>query len=76
MVKHKDAFAPFSLGPMGCIGKNLALMQLRGIISRILLTFDVSLAPEEDGKRLLYETKDHFTVAIGDCHVVFQALKT
>ncbi|SMR57319.1 unnamed protein product [Zymoseptoria tritici ST99CH_1E4] len=33
-VKHKDAFAPFSMGPMGCIGKNLALMELRTLTTR------------------------------------------
>lgn len=33
-VKHKDAFAPFSMGPFGCIGKNLALMELRTLTTR------------------------------------------
>ncbi|QIX01788.1 hypothetical protein AMS68_007305 [Peltaster fructicola] len=76
LIKQKDAFAPFSIGPFGCIGKNLALMQLRTITAQILLKYDVSLAYGEDGHRLLYETKDHFTVALGACDVVFKAVKS
>lgn len=75
MVKHKDAFHPFSLGPMGCIGKNLALIELRTLTAQILLEMDVGLAPGEDGKRLLFETKDHFTVALGDLDLVFKPIK-
>ena len=32
LIKSRNAFAPFSLGPFGCIGKNLALMELRTVI--------------------------------------------
>ncbi|EME82006.1 uncharacterized protein MYCFIDRAFT_215553, partial [Pseudocercospora fijiensis CIRAD86] len=70
-VKHKDAFAPFSMGPFGCIGKNLALMELRTLTARIITTFDAKLAPGEDGSRILGKTKDHFTVDLGDMEVVF-----
>ncbi|KAF2160726.1 hypothetical protein M409DRAFT_70258 [Zasmidium cellare ATCC 36951] len=70
-VKHKDAFAPFSMGPFGCIGKNLALMELRTLTSRLVLNFDLKLAPQEDGMRLMRKTKDHFTVDLGDLEVVF-----
>jgi cytochrome P450 len=71
MIKHKDAFAPFSTGPFGCIGKNLALMELRTLTTRIIMEYDVKLAPSEDGRRLLYKTLDHFTVDLGDVDVVF-----
>jgi cytochrome P450 len=73
--KHKDAFAPFSMGPFGCIGKGLAYMQLRTLTARILLEFDVKFAPGEDGKRILTETKDHFTVDVGSLELVFTPLK-
>jgi hypothetical protein len=57
--KGKDVFHPFSLGPMGCIGKNLAYMEVRLLTSNIIRKFDVSLAPGEDGHQLLMETHDH-----------------
>ncbi|KAK4622300.1 Cytochrome P450 monooxygenase [Fulvia fulva] len=70
-IKHKDAFAPFSMGPYGCIGKNLAFMELRTLTTRLIQTFDIKLAPNEDGFRLLNKTKDHFTVDLGDVEIVF-----
>lgn len=101
MIKHKNAFAPFSLGSQGCIGKNckskvvprqiasrtvmqdlllinllirrnlVALMELRTLTTQLLLNFDVALAPGEDGHRLLYETRDHFTLGLAGLDLVF-----
>src|ERR1700709_2841304 len=71
MVKHKDAFAPFSAGPFGCIGKNLAMMELRTLTTRLILEYDVVFAPGEDGHRLMFKTLDHFTVNLGDLDLVF-----
>lgn len=74
MVKYKDAWAPFSMGPFGCIGKNLALMELRTVTTRLVNKFDFNLAPDEDGKRTLYEAKDHFTVDPGHLDLVFTGI--
>jgi len=71
MIKHKDAYAPFSMGPMGCIGKNLALTELRTLTARLVTGFDVKFAKGEDGKRIMTETLDHFTVDPGDLELVF-----
>ncbi|KAK3111707.1 hypothetical protein LTR53_012755 [Teratosphaeriaceae sp. CCFEE 6253] len=68
MVKHKDAFAPFSVGPFGCIGKNLALTEMRTLTARLVLAYDVQLAP---GQAAAVKTTDHFTVDTGDVHLVF-----
>ncbi|KAJ6023950.1 hypothetical protein N7540_004747 [Penicillium herquei] len=38
---HKKAMQPFSLGPRGCIGKNLSYMEMRLILSRLLWHFDI-----------------------------------
>jgi cytochrome P450 len=37
----KKAAQPFSLGPRGCIGRNLSYMEMRLILTRILWNFDV-----------------------------------
>lgn len=95
MIKHKNAFAPFSLGSEGCIGKNctstlispvllslfssadnsasaaVAYIEMRTLTAQLLLDYDVSFAPGEDGKRLLTETKDHFTLGLGKLDLVF-----
>lgn len=74
MVKHKDAFAPFSAGPMGCIGKNLAMSELRTTTTKLVQRFEVSLAEGEDGSRLLWDSRDHFTMDPGSVDLVFKAV--
>lgn len=54
-----------------CIGKSLALMEIRMVTAHLLLDNDVHLAPGEDGQKLLYETMDHFTVTPGALWLVF-----
>ena len=75
LIKHKDAFAPFSTGPFGCIGKQLAYMQIRTLTARILLEFDVKFAAGEDGERVLTETRDHFTTDVGGLDLVFTPVR-
>lgn len=72
MIKHKDAFAPFSTGPFGCIGKNLAYMEVRTITAQLVDQFDVSLAPGEDGKKLLMKSTDHFTMGLEGLNLIFK----
>ncbi|KAI7778544.1 hypothetical protein LA080_002054 [Diaporthe eres] len=43
---NKDVFQPFSYGPRNCIGMNLAFVELRLILARIIFNFDMVLAPE------------------------------
>lgn len=44
------AFAPFSLGPRGCVGKNLAYAELHTIVARLLWEFDVKLVEDPHEK--------------------------
>ncbi|PHH92133.1 hypothetical protein CDD83_8806 [Cordyceps sp. RAO-2017] len=44
----KTAFNPFSLGPHNCPGQNLAWLELRLILAKLLWTFDVSVPPGVD----------------------------
>ena len=92
MVKHPDAFAPFSMGPFNCIGRNrrlkfhgvasfaddvpVARMELRTLTAQLLLKYDVAFAPGEDGTRILTKTKDHFTVSVGQLDLVFTPAST
>jgi len=63
LIKNKDAWAPFSIGPYGCIGKNLAYMEIRTLTALLISSFDVALAPGEDGHSLLHSV-DHFTIGL------------
>ncbi|TDZ68276.1 Trichothecene C-15 hydroxylase [Colletotrichum trifolii] len=45
----REAFQPFSVGPKGCIGKNLAYAEMRLILARMVWSFDMSIADESRG---------------------------
>ncbi|KAJ5517182.1 hypothetical protein N7527_008742, partial [Penicillium freii] len=45
LIQDASAFAPFSAGPYGCIARPLALLNIRATVARILVDYDVCLAP-------------------------------
>ncbi|KAL4802453.1 cytochrome P450 [Aspergillus unguis] len=57
----RKAFCPFSIGPRGCIGKSMALMELRVTLARVVYLFDLELADgtgeDENGH---FKLVDHF----------------
>lgn len=71
LIKNKGAYAPFSIGPFSCVGKQLALMELRSVVAELVTQFDVEFAPGEDGSALLNESADFFTVSLSDLQLVF-----
>ncbi|KAJ5226531.1 hypothetical protein N7468_007756 [Penicillium chermesinum] len=75
LVKNKKAFAPFSTGPFSCVGKQLALMELRMVVALLVSKFSVQFAPGEDGKRLLDNSKDFFTISIAELNLVFSPME-
>ncbi|KAL9105820.1 MAG: hypothetical protein Q9227_009076 [Pyrenula ochraceoflavens] len=46
----KSAFNPFSLGPRNCLGRNLAYLEMRLILARLLFAFDLEAAEKPAGK--------------------------
>ncbi|KAF7513029.1 hypothetical protein GJ744_011295 [Endocarpon pusillum] len=72
MIKEKKAFAPFSTGSYGCIGRPLALLNVRTTIAKLIMEFDVSFAPGEDGMMLEANTRVHFTAGLGELNLVFK----
>ncbi|KAK4152708.1 cytochrome P450 [Chaetomidium leptoderma] len=43
---HKEAFQPFHLGPRNCLGRNLAYVEMRVILARVLWNFDMRIAED------------------------------
>ena len=43
VVHNEDAFIPFSVGPMNCVGKNLALVEMRVLVCVLLQRFKFRL---------------------------------
>ncbi|KAI1123217.1 cytochrome P450 [Nemania abortiva] len=71
LVLNKKAFCVFSLGRYACIGRNLALNELRVVISKSVLEFDIDFAPGETGRALLEESKDIFTMSLAKLELRF-----
>ncbi|KAF2687258.1 cytochrome P450 [Lentithecium fluviatile CBS 122367] len=44
----RAALQPFSVGTRDCVGKNMAYHEMRLIIARVLLSFDLELCPESE----------------------------
>ena len=47
-VHNEDAYVPFAAGPMNCVGKSLALQEVRTVVCAVLQRFRLHLV-EGDG---------------------------
>ncbi|KAF2131445.1 cytochrome P450 [Dothidotthia symphoricarpi CBS 119687] len=61
LVLNKSAYNPFSTGPYNCVGKALAMMELRSVLGRVISEFDVVLPTDFDSAKYWEGVKDHFT---------------
>ncbi|RHZ49712.1 hypothetical protein CDV55_100983 [Aspergillus turcosus] len=75
LIKDRSAFAPFSLGPYNCIGRPLALLNLRTTLVKLITTFDVGFAPGEDGRAFVQQAQDNFVLYMGPLHLTFTRRK-
>ncbi|KAH8820258.1 cytochrome P450 [Xylogone sp. PMI_703] len=51
--RAKSAFAPFSLGARGCIGKNLAYAEMMVVLAKLLWVYELEACEESEIKELL-----------------------
>ncbi|KAK1690189.1 cytochrome P450 [Colletotrichum godetiae] len=56
---RREAFQPFHIGPRNCLGRNLAYVEMRIMLARLLWNFDIVLA--EDSKAWM-ETQKIYTL--------------
>ena len=75
MVADKKVFTPFSIGRFACVGKNLALAEIRFVTALLISKYDIKFAPGEDGVRVWKDMKDQFTAAPGKLELVFTPLQ-
>lgn len=59
-------------GRYSCVGKNLALQELRCVTALLASKYDISFPPGEDGKSVEDDTLDHFTSSPGELKVIFR----
>ena len=71
MVKDPSAFAPFLIGPASCIGKPLALQNVRSTIAKLVCIFDISLPPGDDGSGFEKGIKDRWPLGVPELMLTF-----
>ena len=66
----RDAFIPFSYGPTNCVGRPLAMMELRYVIATLVRNFDIEfdLAKGRPAEWLAAQ-EDRFTMVNGQLNV-------
>jgi cytochrome P450 len=62
-------------GPYSCVGKQLALMELRYVVAQVVHRYDVELAAGESRKRFEDGMRDDFTLSLGPLNMVFSHRK-
>ncbi|KAF4629546.1 hypothetical protein G7Y89_g8601 [Cudoniella acicularis] len=72
LIKEKKAWAPFSTGTYGCIGKPLALLNIRTTLARLVTQYDITFAPGEDGTSFEGKATEKFTINFGDLMISFK----
>ncbi|TEY38627.1 hypothetical protein BOTCAL_0481g00020 [Botryotinia calthae] len=71
LVRDRRAYIPFGYGVHSCVGKTLALQELRLVIARIVHTFDIQFGHSHDDVLFESEWKDYMVVEIGNLWVRF-----
>jgi cytochrome P450 len=70
LVHNPSAFVPFSFGPWNCVGKNLALLELRcvtvHIVQRLSLRFQDGYDPAEWDRNI----GDNFLIKTGKLPII------
>lgn len=77
LVLDKNATAPFSLGPMNCVGKQLAMANVRVTIARLVMRYNLSFAPSSSDPAIDFEKgmHEHFSMQPGPLNLCLERRK-
>lgn len=59
------------VGPYACVGKRLAMLELRRVVGEILLRYDLTVAPGQTKQGFLDGKQDTFTTVSAPLPVIF-----
>jgi len=72
LVREGSLFMPFSMGPHGCVGKSLALAEIRLVIASLMARFDIEVGSGETQETFRGKQRDMLTMMYGDIKLVFR----
>ncbi|PHH64775.1 hypothetical protein CDD81_4037 [Ophiocordyceps australis] len=74
LVKDSRSFLPFAQGRYTCLGKALALSELRVVTALLVSKYRIRFPHGEVGESVERDLRDQFTAAPGNLDLVFEAL--
>ena len=71
--RHDEAgFIPFSVGPMNCVGKTLAMQEMRMVLCAVLQRFRIRMEEGWDARTYEANYRDYFTAQRPELPVVLE----
>ena len=71
--RHDEAgFIPFSIGPMNCVGKSLAMQEMKTVLCAVLQRFKIRAEDGWDPRTYEGNYRDYFTAQRPELPVVLQ----
>ncbi|KAJ7146770.1 cytochrome P450 [Mycena epipterygia] len=75
-ILNQDAFIPFSTGPANCVGKNLAMLEIRMVVAYLMQAFEIRFVDGYDKRRWEADLKDYFVMQKGSLPIVLVSRST
>ncbi|KAJ5100598.1 cytochrome P450 [Penicillium angulare] len=75
LIKDSAAFIPFGGGPYACVGKQLALMEVRRVVTEILTRYEVTFANTFSEDSYLKGKVDAFTLVAAPMELIFKEVE-
>lgn len=69
-ITNEDAFIPFSTGPANCVGKNLAMLEIRMVVAYVMQAYDLRFADGYDKCRWEADLQDYFVLQKGSLPII------
>ena len=72
-MHNANAFIPFSFGPSNCVGKQLAMQEMRIVICHLLQKLDMRLPEDWDSKEYERQYQEVFGAVVGELPILVRA---
>ena len=73
ITHNMNAFMPFSFGPSNCVGKNLAMLEMRFVVCHAFQKLDLRFPDDWNPQQWEVELQDKFIQKLGRLPVIVSA---
>jgi cytochrome P450 len=72
LVHDPNAFIPFSFGPWNCVGKNLALLEMKIVLTHMMQKLNIRLQDGYNPEDWLEQMEDKFVLKTGSLPIIVE----